>query len=380
MFAVKVPHVKNFKTPLERATAAINKNTPIETCILLEATEAEGFTITSVDSRTHQLRVRVPEAEVYSPGACILQADTINRLTKNLGDNHQIELQADTEAGQLFIQCGTKIDLALFNDPVDMFPREVEMPTVLTVLDAERFYEAIRKALLLSQKDEFITLVAEEEELKVYTRFGGRMFSRTVLNTDGTTDPWAVAIPTQLISKMPPNLTGAMEICADNNMDTIVFKAGLEHLLVRRLATDTTSFLVDTVIDKKTDKFWITKADDLLADLKRAAIIKDRQGVKLVKERNTLRSSYGSGGRGSAFTNHEMLESSETLVPMNLDPVLLERAAKSLDAVDIVGEQVEEVISSGLPGEADAVFYNLRLTDRDHPDYRSVIVTTLQVD
>lgn len=205
------------------------------------------------------------------------------------------------------------------------------------------------------------------------------MFSRTVLQTHGTAEPWSIAIPTQLIAKLPPNLTGDMEICADDNMDILAFKAGNEHLLIRRLATDTTSYLVDSVLKKKTDKFWITRADGLLSDLKRAAVIKDRQGVRLVKDRNMLKSSYGSGGRGSAFTNHTMLEYSETLVPMNLDPVLLERAAKSLDAVDIVGEQVEEIIP-GMPGSLPTIFHNLRLSDRDAPDYRSVVVTTLMTD
>lgn len=381
MFSIEVQTAKNFRLPLERAASAVNKNTPIETCVLIEVDETEGMFLTTLDSRTHQLRLRVPAVQVFNSGSCILNAELLNRMVKTMSDDMPIQLQVDPEENQLIVQQpGTRIQLDLFTDPVDMFPVERNLPRVLTNVDAEMMSSAIEKSIVLSGKDEFITFLGEGEQVKLYTRCGGRMFSRTIVDSEESLEPWSVGVPVTLLARFPKNLAGRMDIHMDEHSDVLVFNVGEEHLLIRRLVTDNVSFLVDTVLNKKSDKFWTVRAEGLLSDLKRAAIIKDKEGIQLSRFRHQLQASYASGGKGSATSNHDLLNASEAFEPMNLDPVLFERAAKALEAVDLVGEQVAETVPAILAGQKPQTHYNLRLLDQDSPDHRAVVITSLQVN
>lgn len=381
MFSFEVPASKNLRIPLERATAAVNKNTPIETCVLIEVYRETGICLTTLDSRTHQLKLKVPGGNIFNEGACLIPAPLLNQMVKTMQPDMPLTVQVDAAANQLVLeQPGIKIDLELFADPVEMFPVQKELPTTVTVVDAERLSESVKKALILSQKEEFIVFVGTGKELKVYTRWGGRMFSKTVMDCEEVTDEWSVGAPITLLARFPTTLAGPCRILMDENSDVFGFESENEHLLIRRLVTDNLSHLVDSVLEKASDKYWVIKTDGLLADLKRAALIRDRAGIELSKKHHQLIASYGSAGKGSATSRHDLLQGSTSLETMNLDPILFERAAQALEAVDLVGEQVEESVPSVVAGKPAEVYHNLRIRDHDAPEFRSVILTSLQAD
>ena len=383
MLTVEIPNAKNLRIPLSRVAAAVNRNTPIETCVYLEAEQNNNLLITAVDSRTHQLKLRVPESEIFTAGKCILTADIFNQMVSTLSDD-PLQLYVDENSNQLVVHQattyaeGTNIKLDLFTAPPEDFPVEANLPNVIATVDAERFGDVIKKALRLAERDEYITFVGKGDTLKVYTRgASGRLFSRTVLQTKEMQEEWSVAIPMQLLAKFPNSFIGDCEICMNDDLFAIC--VGQEHLISRQMATDTISYTIDCMVDKNTPNYWVVKADSLKGDLKRASFIKDKYGLKLARDKQALRATCGAPGRGNVDTPHQLVHAEGKIEPVRVDPTLFARAIDALECVDLVGEQVEEVVPSLSGNEDDMTIYNLRLSDQDAQDYRSIVITTIQV-
>lgn len=384
MLTVEIPNSKNLKLPLSRIAAAVNRNTPIETCVHIGASD-EGLLLTSVDSRTHQLRLKVHESISWSSGECIVPADIFNQFAATLTSDDIVQLAVDDLASQLVVHQtsthadgGTKVKLDLFTSGVEEFPLAPTLPPVVAELDAQRLSEAIKKALRLSEKDEFITFVGEKDTIKIYTRGGsGRIFSRMLLQSTYDQESWSVSIPMNLLAKLPLNFTGVAELRLDD--DNFAISVGQEHLIVRQIATDTVSNTIDRMMDKATDTFWMIKAEPFKLDLKRAAIIKDKHGLKIRRDKQVLKASCGAPSKATFETPHQLVDASGKIVEQWLDPTLLARAIDALECVDLVGEQVEEVIPSFLEDNSSSTIRNIRLFDNDQKDYLSIVMTEIQV-
>jgi DNA polymerase III sliding clamp (beta) subunit (PCNA family) len=376
MLIVDIENAKNLRTPLSRVAAAINRNTPIETCVLLEAT-SEGLTLTSVDSRTHQLTMRVPGAITAQIGQAILNADLFNRMVGTLQEE-SVQIGINEIDNQLIIQADTRIELDLFTSPPDDFPVENTLPPVVATLDAERLSEAIKKALLLSEKDDYIVFKGVGDALYIYTKAKGRLFSRTTLQVFDNVEDWVVMVPTHLLAKLSPTISGAAELRLDNDKNLFAISVGVEHLLIRQLSKDKFSGIVDDLVQLQTSNYWVIKSEPLKSDLKRAGLINDKRGLRLVKDKNNLRTTCGVGGKGKVDTPHTLVQVHGSLDEMFLDPVLLAKAVGALEAVDLVGEQIKVVTESFLEDDdTQEEKTHIRLTDMDAQDYRAVIVTSL---
>jgi DNA polymerase III sliding clamp (beta) subunit (PCNA family) len=380
LLAVHINNAKNLKTPLANVAAAANKTTLIETCVLLTGVNIDGksdLTMTAVDSKTHQLTLRVPDADVASEGRCIVPAPLFNDMIRKCRDE-PVDLGVNDDSDSLLIQTRTRINLNLFGEPVENFPVVTELPPVVTTTEADVLVKAIKDAIALAGKDNYVTFVGEGKELRIYTNSDGRMFSRTVINTSGTPDHWAVSVGVTLLARLPGTWSGTCCLHLDANCDNFAISVGAEHLIIKQLLTDTVSGLVDGLIAENAEAYWVIKTESLMDDLGRAASIQDKRGLRLRREADTLRAYCQAPGKGSLDTPHMLVDHDGTIREMYVDPKLLERALKSLQAVDVVGEQVAVNVPAVVEGMPDEESISLLLKDQDTPEFRQVIVSTLE--
>ena len=380
MLTVEIPSVKNLKMPVAQCTSAINKNTPLQSCLLLTAS-GETLTVTALDTRTSQLQLKVPEAVTYQAGRALVNAETLNHLLSTFPDE-PITLSVDDSKNLLTLQVGrVTTDIELFTQPPSEFPVEPELPPMVASIDSERFSECIKKAMLLSgDKQEYITIKADGDQISIYTAAGGRLFSRTAIPTLNPTFSWSVAIPMHLFAKLPRNLVGEAELCLDQSKAWFAIVAGKEHLLIKGITEDTISNHIDSIINVPADGSFIIKSDGLLQDIKRALFINDKRGLKLSPDGSRIRATCGSAGkahiRGSYY---DMSYSDGTLEEVNVDPRVLSRGINGLGANNLIIEQLRREFPSIDPNEPPDVFYELRIQDEDQPEFRQIIMTTLGV-
>lgn len=380
MLTVEIPSVKNLKQPVSQCTSAINKNTPLQSCLLLVATE-ETLTVTALDTRTSQLTLKIPEAVTFQAGKALVNAETLSQLLGTFPDE-PITISVDEIKNILTLQVdNVTMDLDLFTEPPSAFPVESNLPGMVASIDAERFSECIKKAMLLSgDKQEYITIKAEDDSVSIYTAAGGRLFSRTTIQTLQPTHKWSVAIPMYLFSKMPRNMTGDAELCLDIKTGMFALVSGSEHLLIRNMAEDTISNHIDTILDLKADGTYIIKSDGLNQDIKRALFIQDKRGLKLSPDNGRIKATCGAAGRAQIRGSYyDMSYQDGNLEPVHVDPKMLSRAVNGLAATNLVVEQLRTEIPSIDPTEPPDVFYNLRMQDEDQPEFRQIIMTTLGV-
>jgi DNA polymerase III sliding clamp (beta) subunit (PCNA family) len=368
--------------PVQQCTSAINKNTPLQSCLLLHATE-ETFTITALDTRTSQLTLKVPEAVTFQVGRALVNADTLNHLLSTFPDE-PITLSVDEQKNLLTLQVGNvTTDIELFNEPPSAFPVNLDLPPMVTTIDGERFSECIKKAMLLSgNKNEFITIKANtaNSSVDIYTSHEGRLFSRTTVQALEESYDWSVAIPTYLFGKLPRNMVGEAELCIDNKTKDFAIVSGPEHLVIHNFATDNTSTHIDTIIDMQPTGSFVIKSDALNQDIKRAMFINDRRGLKLSPDGQRIKATCGTAGKAHIRGSYYDINYQDgDLEVVNIDPKVLSRALGGLGANTLVIEQLKTEIPSIDPNEEPDIFYNLRIQDEDQPEFRQIIMTTLAV-
>lgn len=378
MLTVEIPSVKNLKQPVSQCAGAVNKNTPLQSCVLLTATE-DSLTVTALDSRTSQLQLRVPEASVFMPGKALVNADILCHLLSMCPDE-AITLSVDDSKNMLTLQVGNNTtDVELFNEPPSNFPVEYNLPPMVASIDAVRFSECIKKAMLLSgDKQEFITIKSDETSVSIYTAHGGRLYSRTTLQTLEPSHNWSVAVPMYLFSKLPKNLQGTAELCLDTKLGQFAIVAGQEHLLMKSAATDSISRHIDAIMARTPNGSYIIKSDLLGQDVKRALFINDKRGLKLTPVNTRMMATCGAAGRAHIRGSYyEMSFQDGDLASVSVDPKILSRALGGLDANSLIVEQLRKEMPSIDPNEPAEVYYELRMQDEDEPEFRQIILTAL---
>ena len=342
--------------------------------MLLEV-DAEGLTLTALDSHTHQLRLRVAEASPGDTGMCLVHGDGFKGIVSKC-ESGAMSLDYDEANNLLRVQAETDLKLTVSQTRPEEFPVIRELPPVVGVVDGHHFQVAVNKALEVLVDGEFVTFVARGDQLMVYTRSKGSMYSRAVVDFKESTQDFEVAIPRSLFVHLPPKMSGLAEIRLHPEMESFAVSQGSEHLLVKSVANDTTSTEVEHWLAKPSNDFFIIKADALLRDLGRANYFKDNNGLHLELDKGAILASCKSQ-IGSMNTRHEAFDLGGEITAVDVDPVWLEQAVSVLGAVDLVVEQLREVQAGFGEGAEDSENIWLRLRDREHPDARVLVVPSM---
>lgn len=374
MLLVSVPSGKSFSTPLGRVTKAASARSPIEECVLLNA-DADGMTLTTVDAHTHQLCLRVPEANAIDHGQVLINASVLKDLVGDM-DTGTMHLSFDEDAKQLIIKGESNLELFVYNEPPEAFPMERELPPVVGVVDANQFQKAITAAVALLEEGEFVTLVARGDQLLIYTRSRGSMYSRAAIELRESAEDWEISIPMNLWGHLPPKMAGLGELRLHPDFDNFAVGVGTEYLLVKQVVNDMIAGEVEDWVSKDSTDFFTLKADAVLRDLSRACRFKDNKGLSMELVDDVLTTRCESSAVGKAETPLETVNFGGDVSTMSVDPSTLLQAIKTLGAVDVVFEQLKELVE-GFDGEAPTENIWLRVRDADNPDRRVIVVSTL---
>lgn len=374
MLIVDISNSLNLSKPLGRVAGAAGKRDELQSCVLVQADSERGLTLTCVDSHTHELRLRVPDVAVAQEGAVVLKAATFKELVGTL-DNEPVTLAFDEDSNSLQIEA---MKMGVFKDPPEAFPVEPELPPVVGLVEAERLTEAIRAATELCEDGEMVVLVSEGDQLRVYTRERGVMFSVTTLQVYESSLDWRIAVPAALFKHLPPNMTATAQLRLHENLDTFAIANGYEHLLIRQVANDNYSHVIDDMLKDPAPDFAVVVSDPLARDLKRAAIFKANSGLRLGCKGERLTTACKSP-IGSLNGSHVLENSGGSFTEVNVDPELLAKAVKTLGGTQLVIEQVKTLVDALDEDEVPEEAITLRLSDPMAPEHRSIVLGTLGV-
>lgn len=377
MLIVDIPNSQNLASPLAKVTSATSKRTDLESCVLIEAEDGKELTLTATDSQTHQLRRRVPEANVSQGGRALITAATFNNMMATL-EKESMSLAVDDANSQLLIHAEADIKLGLYKDPPDAF-RVDSLPPVVGLCEAESLSKALEKAGDLCDGGDLLVVKADGDQLKIYSKSKDTLFSVTAIGLRESTHDWSIAMPVEIFKHLPSKLSGTAEIRLHPELDNFAIAVESEHLLVRQVANDNYSQIIDDVVKAIAPDFVMLKTDPLKRDLRRAAIIKDTAGLRLERDGEFIVTSCKSS-LGSLKTPHQHASIGGDFSKASVDPGRLAAAVAALDCVDVVIEQIKEVVPAAFEDDVDRMGLSLRLTDFEAPDHRTIILGTLGVE
>ncbi len=381
---VEITNAKFFKAPLARVHHALSKNIPIQKCILLEARPGEGLFLTGLDTRTHQLTLRVPDAEVFEEGMALVDGNLLWELAATL-DDAALSIAVDEQDAELVLQAGgRRLKVSLFGEDPSVFKALMEtMPDTVAQLDAEELADIIKGSLKLTNKSSFVTIAGKDGDVFVYTMIRNRCFSQARMENRLDSDPWSIGVQMEYLGKVPP-FVGDAEVHLDKERGIFAISVGDEHILIRQTQEDAIMAEIDTLMAKTADGYWVAKQDSLMSDLKAAMAIKDKAGVGLEVQGNGLFVSCAAKGRGSVKNTHMLVdclspvdeEGKDLKIKLHFDPQMLQKAFESIGGVDVCAEILTEVMEAWDEDEEDEVFHNLRFMDQDKPDARKIVVAS----
>lgn len=374
MLLVNIPSGKSFSTPLGRVTKAASARSPIEECVLLDA-NADGLTLTTVDAHTHQLCLRVPEADAIDHGQVLIKAGMLKDLIGDM-DTGTMHLNFSDDEKKLIVRGESNLELFVYNEPPEAFPMERTLPPVVGVVDANNFQKAITAAVALLEEGEFVTLVARGDQLLLYTRSRGSMYSRAAIELRESPGDWEISIPMNLWGHLPPKMSGLAELRLHEDFDNFAVSIGTEYLLLKQVVNDMIAGEVEDWVSKPSTDYVTLKSDAVLRDLSRASRFKGNKGLSMDLDGDVVTTRCESSGVGKAETPLETVNVGGDFSPMAVDPATLAQAVKTLSAVDVVFEQLKETIE-GFDGEDPTENIWLRVRDADNPDRRVIVVSTL---
>lgn len=380
MLSVQIPEIKSIKIPVGQCTSAINRNHALQSCLLLETTDSD-FTITAVDQRTSELKLRVPGSVISGNGSVIVNADSLNTILSTFDQDEQITIIVDENENKLVLVVNqTTTEIPLAQERKKDFPLEEEMPAWVASVNGPRFGQIIKQCLTLlaEDKQEFITFKIKDE-LELFTSCKGRLFSRTQQQLIG--DPASeisIAVPMVLLGKLPLKLPESIDLCYDPERNLFAIVAGPEHLIIRPVVADNLSTHIDKMINEKSQGSMTFSTGLFKQDLKRAIYINDPKGLTISPEEENIKLSCGHAARASikgSFINYSL--KTGDLQEVKVDPKLISRALAGLNCSNLTIEQVPRQFPAFDPEDEPETFYELRMQDDDQPGYIYVICTTL---
>ncbi len=380
---VEVTNAKFFKAPLSKVYAALAKNVPIQKCILLEADEDTGLTLTGLDTRTHQLRLRVPDAEVFEAGMALVPGDILNDLVSTFEDV-SLSISVDEAESKLVLQVGgRRLKIDLYGEDPDVFKElMVEMPDTVAKLEAEELTETIKQSMRLTPKNSFVTIAGQDTDVFIYTMIRNLVFNKARLENRDVADDWSIGVQMDYLCKIPM-FVGEAEIHLNAEDGLFAISCGVEHLLIRQTMADAIVADIDALMAQTADSYFVVKSDSLMADLKAAQAIKDKKGIQLEAKDQVLSATCSAKGRGSIRGTHALVDTNVEAgkaISLNFDPEILQKTFEAIKAVDVLAEIIEITIPGWLPDDPPETFYNLRFMDLDKAESRKVVVTSLGVD
>ncbi len=378
---VEITNAKFFKAPLSRVYAAISKNVPIQKCILIEASVENGLTLTGLDTRTHQLKLRVPDAEVFEEGCALVPGDLLHELVQTL-DDVPMSIQVDELESELILQVGARrLKVNLFGEPADNFKALMAaMPDVVARLEAEELVETIKQSMRLTPKSSFVTVAGKESDVFIYTMIKNRVFNQARLENREDSEDWAIGVQMDYLCKIP-GFVGEANVHLDTDKGIFAISCGQEHLLIRQTTEDAIMRDIDALMAQTAESYFVVKSDTLMSDLKAAQAIKDKTGIGLCVEGQVLSATCSAKGRGSIRGIHALVDANvEGIVKLHFDPEIMQKTFESVKAVDILAEVLKIEIPGWTPEDPPDVFYSLRFMDFDKPEARRVVVNSLSVN
>ncbi len=371
---VEITNGKNVSTPLNKVTAAASKASELESCVLIEVT-AEAMTLTALNKDTHQLRLRVPDANPIDEGQVLINAGVAKDLFSKL-DETPTNLSVDEVNKQLLIKGSHDLNLPLHTTSAANFPCERVLPPIVGVVDAQQLVRVLEAASDLVVDGEFVTMIAKGDQFIVYTRGnGGSLFSRHAIELRDSVKDWELELPVGVLKYLPSKLQGLAELRLHDEFDSFAIACGHEHLLIKTIVNDTTSREVESWMSMQTPDFLVVKGDKLTNDLQVALIVKDADGMSFEHVREHWVSHCSSSIVTRAEKQHLIIDVGGTISKVFVDPKMMLAAVDTLGAKDLVIEQLKEKVPGFEKEEEENVW--LRLTDKDQPDRAQIVVATL---
>lgn len=379
---VEVTNAKNLATPLGRAAAAASRRgVPLESCILLDAAD-EVLTLTTLSAHSHELCLRVPDANVVVDGRVLLPAEVLHSVFAG-AVQEPATLSLQENENQLLVNFAGDTHLNLFGEPPEVFPKTFQLPPVVGVVDGAQLAAALDCAQTLLEGGEFVALAAQGDQLYVYSRSNRKqLYSRSIIDLHESSQDWACEFTVDVLTHLMHPLVGPVQLRLNvDDPAPLVFQSGHEYLLIRQVAGNVSAIAsIDAVLNSATSSYGVVKSAKLAADVSRVCKLfkpdsQSGRGYQLTRQGDYLQTRCESSVVGKREYQTELLHVDGTLEPILVDPELLSRALNALDTVDLTLEYLSQTVSDGLGGQV--TYVHLRLSNWDQPELRKIMVPTI---
>jgi len=382
---IRINSVDDLRNPVNRCRAAVNKGdgvNALQACMLFEAT-TDGLTgrlsITSVDQRSHQLTLCLPDGivDVQEPGVALVPHDFLPDVLNKLPPSESLTLEIDT-SGKMIVKCNHDMfDIFLHQGSPDDFRlatiAEEDLPPEVCRVHGPSLTQLISDSIPIISDQEDFKLVGENEVLHAFAHDrNSSIVSHVAVEAQDQVQDWSVS----LVSKLPKlinkywldTVSIHLKQADDHSGPMLVFKCNHDYFVVRQLMTDIDVSMLQDALDK--EKVGSFVVDGVVLKNKARMLDLAKSDINVEVAKNTLRfySSYASRGNNDVKVVLDAMDDSQPQEKFLRD--LLKRAIGALDVAKVQGEWV--------PFDEDGTNHFLRFVDADLPNYRAVLVTPIQ--
>jgi len=379
---IRISSVEALRNPMNRCKAAVNKgdgSNALQSCILFQATE-EGVTgrlsLTSLDSRSHQLTLCVPDLaiDVQEPGEALVPYDYLSDLLNKLPSAQEITLEIDGN-NRMIVKCHPdQFEVFLHQaDPEDFkigMIFEKDIPAAVCTVAGHQLNQLITDTISIINDTEDFKLVGQKSSLHAYSHDrGSSIVSHVEVEAQDQSEDWSVSMVGRLIKLINKYWVNDVSIHMDTHDNPIlVFSSDNDYFVVKQLTVDVDISMIQDALYKPSNGSFVVDGAIFRNKAKLLDLAKSDVNVEVSRNIFKFYSSYAT--RGNNDVKIPVLHAKDEQPTEKFSKDLLKKAILSMEVGQIQGEWV--------PFDDTEGNFFLRFVDADLPDYRQVLITPIQ--